>query len=273
MVNSSCSTPIAIPGSSLACPPTISVAPASFGAILCMIGTPTDNRTLPGGRPGCVMALSMVDRIRLDHFRGFDAAWHVPPEASLQKTANGSPVRTPNFRQVQGALEVLPLVAEDLGVITPSVERLRNQFGLPGMRILQFAFGGTREERFLPHNYDRNTVAYSGTHDNDTSLGWYYKLTTETRRFRVTIGPRGGRRLGPDSPGVGLGCRPGNGATSGCFATGQFARMNLPGQPQGNWRWRLPPDVCLDAAFHRLGEMTDAYDRAPANPAHVIQDS
>src|SRR5262249_33072510 len=123
-------------------------------------------------------ALRLVDRVRLDHFRGLQAYWEVPAGAAT--AAGGRWVEGPGqdlLTALQTALGGLPLVAEDLGFITPEVDALREKFHLPGMRILQFAFGGAVESRFLPHNLDRTLVVYTGTHDNDTTLGWYASLT------------------------------------------------------------------------------------------------
>src|SRR5207248_2414443 len=113
-------------------------------------------------------ALEQVDLIRLDHFRGFEAHWEVP--AGSATAEGGRWVPGPGielFEVLRAALGGLPLIAEDLGVITPPVEELRSRLGLPGMRILQFAFGGAQEDRFLPHHFEQNTVVYTGTHDND----------------------------------------------------------------------------------------------------------
>ena len=121
--------------------------------------------------------LALVDRVRIDHFRGFEASWEVPRDATT--AARGEWVKGPGaslFEAVQSALETdrLPFVAENLGVITPEVEALRERFGLPGMAILQFAFGNDPQAPdFKPHNYPRNLVVYTGTHDNDTTVGWW----------------------------------------------------------------------------------------------------
>src|SRR5439155_2009229 len=118
--------------------------------------------------------LQMVDLVRLDHFRGFEAYWAVPAGSETAKPGSWQPgPRGELFMALKSALGDLPLIAEDLGVITPAVDALRREFGLPGMRILQFAFGDQAENRFLPHNFEPNTVVYTGTHDNDTTWGWY----------------------------------------------------------------------------------------------------
>jgi len=126
--------------------------------------------------------LEQVDVIRLDHFRGFEAYWEVPadkPTAQIGRWVKGPGADL--FETLRARLGGLPLIAEDLGLITPAVEALREQLHLPGMRILQFAFGGAPEHRFLPHNYEFNTVVYTGTHDNDTTRGWYNAITEKER--------------------------------------------------------------------------------------------
>src|SRR5262249_51825998 len=142
-------------------------------------------------------ALEQVDFVRLDHFRGFEAHWEVP--AGMPTAQIGRWVKGPGagfFDSLRREMGNLPLIAEDLGVITPEVETLRLQFQLPGMRILQFAFVGTPPEaRFLPHNYDRNTVVYTGTHDNDTTRGWYSCLNEAQRYFLHRYINRDGRDI------------------------------------------------------------------------------
>src|SRR5262249_48061999 len=129
-------------------------------------------------------ALGQVDLVRLDHFRGFEAHWEVP--AGMPNAMKGRWVKGPGkdlFEVVRRELGGLPLIAEDLGLITPEVEALRDELGLPGMRILQFAFGGAPEDRFLPHNYERQALVYTGTHDNDTTRGWYRTISDGERHF------------------------------------------------------------------------------------------
>src|SRR5262249_41582817 len=128
--------------------------------------------------------LAQVDLVRLDHFRGFEAYWEVPadmPTAQVGRWVKGPGVEL--FETIRQSLGHLPLVAEDLGVITPEVEALREKLRLPGTRILQFAFGGAAEDRFLPHNYEHNTVVYTRTHDNDTTNGWFNTLAPHEAHF------------------------------------------------------------------------------------------
>jgi 4-alpha-glucanotransferase len=209
-------------------------------------------------------ALELVDRMRLDHFRGFEAYWAIP--AGNPTAEGGEWVKGPGepfFEALHKALGRLPLIAEDLGVITPEVEALRTRFGLPGMRILQFAFGGAQENRFLPHNYERNTVVYTGTHDNDTTHGWYRTLTENERQFL--------RRYSPSTDGdvawdlirlawasvADLALAP----LQDILSLGPEARMNLPGTTGGNWRWRVTSEQLSGAHMDKLADLTEVYQR------------
>jgi 4-alpha-glucanotransferase len=209
-------------------------------------------------------ALRMVDVVRLDHFRGFQAYWEVPAGAA---TAVGGRWRAgPGVElltQLEDALGGLPLIAEDLGFITPEVDALRERFGLPGMRILQFAFGGAVERRFLPHNLTRNVVAYTGTHDNDTTLGWYGSLSEAERRRFLRYAP--GADLDPSWALLRLAWS----SVAACaiaplqdvLRLDQTARMNRPGTPGGNWRWRFQEGQLAPELLDRLAEMTETYER------------
>jgi 4-alpha-glucanotransferase len=214
-------------------------------------------------------AAALVDLIRLDHFRGFTAAWQVPAGSPTAET--GQWVIGPGlefFEKVEQALGGLPLIAEDLGVITPEVETLRVRLKLPGMRILQFAFGGAREDRFLPHRHERNTVVYTGTHDNDTTVGWYRTLTpAELHYFRRYSPPTSGDaawdliRLAWAST-ADLAVAP----LQDVLSLGTQARMNVPGQPSGNWRWRFNQQMLTDTAIEKLAELTEVYERTASIP-------
>jgi 4-alpha-glucanotransferase len=209
--------------------------------------------------------LAQVDLVRLDHFRGFEAYWEVP--AGSPTAASGRWVKGPGadlLDVLQTALGGLPLIAEDLGVITPEVDALRCRFGLPGMRIMQFAFGGARETRFLPHNYERHTVVYTGTHDNDTTFGWYQNLTPEEHRYFRRYAPATDKdvsweliRLAWASVAE-LAVTP----LQDVLGLGTEARMNWPGRPSGNWRWRFTSDQLTDDLLDGLADMTEVYDRA-----------
>lgn len=211
--------------------------------------------------------LEYLDAIRLDHFRGFEAAWHVPPGASTAVVGQWVPGPGADFfEHVRGTLGRLPLLAEDLGVITPAVAALRDQFELPGMRILQFAFDGDPANPHLPHHHIHNSIAYTGTHDNDTTLGWYDTLPETRRRFLWDyLGrPPGGRdeavwsliRLALSSAAAV--------AVTPCqdlLGLGSGARMNVPGRADGQWLWRCPQNTLGHPAWEQLLELTEATGR------------
>ncbi len=209
--------------------------------------------------------LDQVDLVRLDHFRGFAAAWHIP--AGEKDATRGKWVPGPGkklFDRLATELGGLPIIAEDLGLITPDVHRLREQIGVPGMRVLQFALGGP-DNPYWPHNYERLTVAYTGTHDNDTTNGWYSKLD-DGQRWKL------GEYLGrpAHSPAwelirtawasvAMLAMAP----LQDLLELGSEARMNVPGVAEGNWRWRFRPEQFRPDLVERLAALTELYNRAP----------
>ncbi len=207
--------------------------------------------------------LSQVDLIRLDHFRGFAAAWHVPAGSTTAKT--GAWVDGPRerlFMRLKSDLGVLPIIAEDLGLITPDVHALREAFAFPGMRVLQFALGGP-DNPYWPHNYEPNTVAYTGTHDNDTTLGWWATLSESDRK-------RMSEYLGHDVREPHLDLIRMAWASVAVVAIaplqdvlglGGEARMNVPGVAAGNWEWRFRPEQFRAGVIERLGEWTERYNR------------
>lgn len=218
---------------------------------------------------------AMVDIARVDHFRGFAACWEIP---GADPTAeNGTWVNTPGrelFNSIRQALGQLPIVAEDLGVITDDVNSLRDELGFPGMRVLQFGFGDDPKSVNLPHNYVRNVVAYTGTHDNDTAVGWFNSLTgagsmqtgkrsDEQRKFcldylnttgaeihwdfiRAIWASVADRAIAPLQDVLGLGSE---------------ARMNLPNSNEGNWSWRYAPDALTRDLASRLRGLNSLYGR------------
>jgi 4-alpha-glucanotransferase len=220
----------------------------------------------------------MVDIIRLDHFRGFEAYWEVP--ASEETAVNGRWVKGPGaafFEALNAALEDLPIVAEDLGLITPDVRALQAQFELPGMRVLQFGFGGDpRTNEHCPHNYTRDCVVYTGTHDNNTTLGWFHEVEApesveslehmqdERRRALQYMHASGVDvhwdmiRLASASVAT-LAIIP----LQDVLGLGPEARMNRPGKSQGNWEWRYTAAMLTDDAAERLSELTELYGRMP----------
>ena len=225
-------------------------------------------------------AFSMFDMLRVDHFRGFEAYWEVP--AGERTAQNGKWVKGPGaelFAVLEAKLECLPILAENLGVITPEVEAIRERFGFPGMAILQFAFGNDPQgPSFRPHNYPRNLVAYTGTHDNDTVIGWWTSkpgegsIRTEEdirkeRQFTRTY-------LGYDDTGI---SEPINWVfirslmasvadtvvfpLQDLLGEGAQARMNVPGTATGNWRWRFRGERLTEDIASRLRKIASIYDR------------
>lgn len=209
-------------------------------------------------------ALSLVDMIRLDHFRGFAGYWQVSGRA---KTAEkGRWVKAPGMdflRALKKDLGHLPLIAEDLGVITPDVVEMRDRFGLPGMKILQFAFSSGPKNPFLPHNYPERCVVYTGTHDNDTARGWYERVPEAEKQFYRRYLDRDGSQVAWD-------------LIRACWASvaqyalapmqdllslDNHARMNYPGAPGGNWAWRMAEEDLSEHLIRQLAEMNYLYDR------------
>jgi len=207
--------------------------------------------------------LAHVDVVRLDHFRAFVAAWHVP--AGARTAQSGQWVPGPGaefFSAVKRELGTLPFIAEDLGLLTPEIYRLRDEFQLPGTRVLQFAFDDHPENPHLPENYTPNTVAYTGTHDNPTSRGWYEESPREIQQrvwrycrrtaghsdevakelIRVVWSSKAAVAIAPLQDLLNL---------------GPEARMNVPGRAENNWRWRCTEEMLLSRApFQWLRDVT-----------------
>jgi 4-alpha-glucanotransferase len=206
--------------------------------------------------------LAHVDLVRLDHFRAFAQAWHVPTDATTARSGRWMPGPGADLVAVAAReLDGMPFIAEDLGVITPDVEKLRDDFALPGTRVLQFAFEGDERNPHLPHNHPANAVVYTGTHDNETTRGWYDGLPeAQRRRVWSYLGrPRGDTRcataallaLAWSSPAA-LAIAP----FQDVLNLGNEARINVPGRAEGNWRWRCTSDTLAPAAFESLRELT-----------------
>jgi 4-alpha-glucanotransferase len=213
--------------------------------------------------------LTHVDFIRLDHFRAFAAAWHVPADASTAQTGEWVPgPGAALFEAATRELGALPFVAEDLGLITPDVDALRTSFGLPGMRVLQFAFDGSPGNPHLPDNYGHNTVAYTGTHDNPTTRAWFEGLPPSSRDvvWKYLNRPAGDSteatreliRLAWSSTAA-LAIAP----LQDVLQLGSEAQMNVPGHAEGNWRWRCAEDLLNSSAFAWLREVTENSHRTP----------
>ncbi len=221
--------------------------------------------------------LAYVDAVRLDHFRGFAAAWHIPAEAPTAQSGQWVPGPGADFfGAVQSALGALPFLAEDLGIITPDVGALRDAFHLPGARVLQFAFDGHADNPHLPDNYVPNTVVYTGTHDNPTTRGWYEELPDVERRNLWLGAKRGAGTSAEGSPALlrlawssvaALAIAP----LQDILNLGKDARMNLPGSAEGNWRWRFTDEMLSASAFQSLRDLTDASARSggPETPADL----
>jgi 4-alpha-glucanotransferase len=214
--------------------------------------------------------LNHVDVIRLDHFRGFTAAWHVHAGARTAEAGEWRPGPGAEFFSVvRRELGSLPFIAEDLGQITPDVYALRDQFRLPGMRVLQFAFDGHADNPHLPHNYVTNAVVYTGTHDNPPTRGWFEDLPDDQKRiFRNYLQGSMDGQGGAAAALMGL-------AWSSVAALamaplqdvlnlGNEARMNVPGRADGNWRWRCTEHSLSGEAFELVHELTKSSNRLRA---------
>jgi 4-alpha-glucanotransferase len=208
-------------------------------------------------------ALELFDLVRIDHFRGFAAYWEI--KAVAETAEHGRWVKGPGvkfFKALDNAIHPLPIIAEDLGVITEDVVALRDQFNLPGMKILQFAFDGPGNV-FLPNHYPRNCVAYTGTHDNDTSLGWYQSAPPEEQDFCRRYLARSGEDVAWDliraawSSVANFALAP----LQDLLGLDTSARMNYPSRPSGNWSWRFQPGVMTLELSEHLREFNSLYDR------------
>lgn len=219
--------------------------------------------------------LAHVDLIRLDHFRGFAAAWHVP--AGARTARSGQWVPGPGaifFEVVRRELGTLPFIAEDLGMITPEVVTLRDRFQVPGTRVLQFAFDGERDNPYLPENFVPNTVVYTGTHDNAPSREWYEELSDDQRQIfwaYLKRAPGESRECAPNlmrlawTSRAALAIAP----LQDLLNLGREARMNTPGRADGNWNWRATEAMMAPPAFGTLGELTEKSMRSAAQDTTV----
>jgi len=208
--------------------------------------------------------LELFDIVRVDHFRGFEAYWEIP--ASEPNAVHGRWVKAPGealFSCLQRVYDPLPVVAEDLGVITPEVEAMRDRFGLPGMKILQFAFSGQSDNPYLPFWHPERSVVYTGTHDNDTTLGWYSNLSEGERAYVQEF-------LGyPQEPMPWPLIRSAFASTArlavipmqDLLELGNTHRMNLPGSSEGNWRWRFDWDDIPVHLADRVRRLVSLYGR------------
>jgi len=214
--------------------------------------------------------LEHVDAIRLDHFRGFAAAWHIPAAAPTARSGRWIPGPSAGlFGAVEKALGGVPFVAEDLGMITSEVGTLRDEFHIPGTRVLQFGFDGHSDNPYLPHNYVPNTVVYTGTHDNPTTRGWYEDRPDAERGNLWHYLQRAagtGEEAAPAllrlawSSVAALAIAP----LQDVLNLGKEARMNQPGSAEGNWRWRVTDEMLGGPALESLRDLTVTSARAEA---------
>ena len=211
--------------------------------------------------------LKSVDVVRLDHFRAFAAAWHIP--ANAKSAIEGEWLPGPGaefFQTTRHEFGGLPFLAEDLGMITPDVTALMNQFQLTGMRVLQFAFDGDPDNPFLPQNFIHNTVAYSATHDNNTTRGWYEELNVKQRQLvwhglnqaelkSIAVAPELIRHVWQSKAALAMA------PFQDVLNLGAEHRMNTPGKAEGNWRWRCTAEMLDPSNFVRLRALTSATGR------------
>lgn len=211
-------------------------------------------------------SFKLYDLVRIDHFRGFESYWEVP--FSAETAAEGSWVKGPGyelFKVVNDALGQLNIIAEDLGFMTQEVIEMREATGFPGMKILQFGFLGSEDSTDLPHHYGENTIAYVGTHDNETAMGWYLDTATEAMKKQVDnyLGIRPGETVA-DALNRGIAMSP------SCIAIYSMqdllsldnrARMNVPSTVGGNWQWRMTEDQLTPQVKEFLSSLTETYFR------------
>lgn len=209
-------------------------------------------------------ALQLADIVRIDHFRGFAACWEIP--AGATNAIGGQWVATPGkelFRALRLALGNLPIIAEDLGEITPDVTALLDSFGFPGMRVMQFGFGRDLSDIHLPHNYSKNVVAYTATHDSNTTLGWFDQIGDQERAFCLQYLNSDGKEIHWDFINALL-------ASAAemvivplqdVLGLGSEARMNVPNTSTGNWAWRYRPGELVDEIGRRLKQSTELHRR------------
>ena len=209
--------------------------------------------------------LSTCDIIRIDHFRGFDEYWAVPYGDKTAENGTWCPgPRMDLFNAIKNELGELPIIAEDLGTMTQGVIDLREATGFPGMKILGFAFDSKEENDYLPHTYTKNCVVYTGTHDNDTLIGWFTKANEDDKQFaRDYLNSRSDDEIHWDAI---------RGAWSSVasmaivpiqdfLGLGSEARINTPGLASGNWQWRLKEGVLTDELAERIAKLTKVYSR------------
>ena len=219
-------------------------------------------------------ALKLFDLVRIDHFRGFAGYWEIPADAATAIHGRWMPGPGAKlFEAFENALGELPIIAEDLGMITPDVVELRERFKLPGMRILQFAFGEDESHHFLPHHYVPNSVAYTGTHDNDTSIGWWNSATLGEKAFAQKYLGSDGHQIQWDMIRAISNSEANTVIISMQDVLGLAGehRMNFPGQPGGNWEWRFSWDMVRSELTKVLAKLTAKNGRSPPVNKHPLE--
>lgn len=209
-------------------------------------------------------SLALYDYVRVDHFRGFSGYWSIPygePTAVNGKWVDGPGKKL--FYAIKNALGDIPIIAEDLGLITPDVTELRDHFNLPGMKILQFAFDSAESNDYIPHNYIKNCVVYTGTHDNDTVLGWYEKAKEADQKYFLEYIHSDGSDICKDLIRVAWASVANTAIIpmQDLLRLGGDARMNLPGTTVNNWLWRMKSDDLKTELAEELAALTKLYDR------------
>jgi 4-alpha-glucanotransferase len=209
-------------------------------------------------------ACELYDIVRLDHFRGFEAFWSIPADEAT--AVNGEWIKAPGlklFRALEAALGPLPLVAEDLGMITPEVDALRLAMGMPGMKVIQFGFSDKGAHLHLPHRYMPNTAAYTGTHDNDTTQGWWQTAgKVERSAVETYVGPVNGHPVWPLLRAIsGSVAQLALAPAQDLLELGSEARMNMPSVAAGNWSWRVPEASWRPELSTGLAAVVEVTDR------------
>lgn len=209
-------------------------------------------------------SFELFDRVRLDHFRGFSAYWAIPYGSPTAETGIWEPGPGKElFIAAQRAIGRLPIIAEDLGIITPDVVELREELGFPGMKILQFAFDSNEANDYLPHHYEKNSVVYTGTHDNDTTKSWFKGLNKADKKFTLEYLNSNGVDITWDLIRLAW-------SSTSLFAVipmqdllnlGKEARMNTPGTLGGNWQWRMQKGALTRRLAEKLKKLTKLYNR------------
>jgi 4-alpha-glucanotransferase len=208
--------------------------------------------------------LRMFDLVRIDHFRGLESFWAISAEAKTAVVGDWLPAKGHNlFWKLKEALGHLNVIAEDLGVITPEVEKLRDDFNLPGMKILQFAFGSDASNKDLPHNYSTNFLVYTGTHDNDTTLGWFNSMDKKERKMLRKYLQGSGKQFVKNMIELAWASAAYTAIIpmQDVLGLDTDARMNTPGTPSGNWTWRFTwPQIRQNHKVF-LKQITEKYNR------------